>query len=227
VGRPCSVGSGHSDAARVIRSSSTHGESRLFTRVQSWVSPKSVSRAIRTSPARAASLRSACTPSSPTCDVAKLKSKVPVRLRPSFEAALGRRIQDNRLPPGVAVIPVKRKKHLHLLRYPLPTPPELELEKLIAAVPNSIHLSLHRNETSLACAWHLPRAHYLESWGDARAYDGTVSLQQPLIEPLFGGVSAIELLAMLTDGKWTPGRQLVRADAGPRPDSQSRSSYFL
>src|SRR5207237_8220114 len=39
-------------------------------------------------------------------------------------------------------------------------PPELELEKLIAAVPNSIHLSLHRNETSLACAWHLPRAHY-------------------------------------------------------------------
>src|SRR5262249_44494817 len=44
-------------------------------------------------------LRSVCTPSSPTCDVSKLKSKVPVRLRQSFEAALGRRIQDNDLPP--------------------------------------------------------------------------------------------------------------------------------
>jgi molybdopterin-containing oxidoreductase family iron-sulfur binding subunit len=88
-------------------------------------------------------------------------------------------------------------------------PADLEIEKLIAAVPNSVHLSAYRNETSLACAWQLPRAHYLESWGDARAYDGTISIQQPLIEPLFGGISPIELLAMITGDDARDGRALV------------------
>src|SRR5262249_38602028 len=43
--------------------------------------------------------------------------------------------------------------------------------------------------------WHLPAAHYLESWGDARTADGTLVPIQPLIEPLFGGLTEIELLA--------------------------------
>ena len=93
-------------------------------------------------------------------------------------------------------------------------PAELELEKHIAAVPNSIHLSNYRNETSLACLWHAPRAHYLECWGDARAYDGTVSIQQPLIEPLFGGISSIELLAMLSGDEVRAGRALVQRTFG-------------
>ena len=53
-----------------------------------------------------------------------------------------------------------------------------------------MHLSLYEDETSEVCQWHLPEAHYLETWGDARAYDGTVTIQQPLIEPLYGGRSA-------------------------------------
>ena len=45
----------------------------------------------------------------------------------------------------------------------------------------------------VGCTWHVPAAHYLESWGDARAYDGTISIVQPLIAPIFGGRSALEL----------------------------------
>jgi hypothetical protein len=65
-----------------------------------------------------------CTPASPTCDVAKLESKVPLRLKQPFMAAVTRRIAANDLPPGVAIVPVKKKRHLHLLRYELPRPPE-------------------------------------------------------------------------------------------------------
>ena len=61
----------------------------------------------------------------------------------------------------------------------------------------AIHVGLHEDETGTLCDWHFPQAHELESWGDARAHDGTVSLQQPLIAPLHGGVSPLEFLAFL------------------------------
>jgi molybdopterin-containing oxidoreductase family iron-sulfur binding subunit len=93
-------------------------------------------------------------------------------------------------------------------------PADLDFAKLISTIPQSIHLSLYRNETSLQCLWNVPKAHYLECWGDARAYDGTVSVQQPLIEPLFGGVSSIELLAMLAGEQVTAGQQIVRQTIG-------------
>ena len=66
------------------------------------------------------------------------------------------------------------------------------------------------DETSLICGWHLPEAHYLETWSDARATDGTASIVQPLIEPLYDSRSPHELVAMLTDFQETPGRQIVR-----------------
>jgi Fe-S-cluster-containing dehydrogenase component len=66
-----------------------------------------------------------------------------------------------------------------------------------------IHLGQYNNETSELCDWHIPEAHYLESWGDARAYDGTVSIIQPLISPLYDGKSAHELLAVMMG---EPGR---------------------
>jgi len=72
------------------------------------------------------------------------------------------------------------------------------------------HLGLYANETALACDWHVNRAHPLECWGDGRAWDGTVCLQQPLILPLFGGVSPLELLARLAHDDVTAGRDLVR-----------------
>jgi molybdopterin-containing oxidoreductase family iron-sulfur binding subunit len=52
------------------------------------------------------------------------------------------------------------------------------------------HLGSHYDETGQQSHWHIPAAHYLESWSDARAYDGTVSVVQPMIDPLYGGRSA-------------------------------------
>jgi hypothetical protein len=80
-------------------------------------------------------LESVCTPSTPTCDPGKLKSKLPARLKQPFEAAVRRRVEANDLPPGVAAVPVKTKTHLHLVRYPLPQPPEVALaEALVRAL---------------------------------------------------------------------------------------------
>ena len=50
-----------------------------------------------------------------------------------------------------------------------------------------VHLSLYDDETSALCHWHVPEAHFLEAWSDARGYDGTASIVQPLIAPLYGG----------------------------------------
>lgn len=94
--------------------------------------------------------------------------------------------------------------------YDVPADMPLNLESSDSRPLTSIHLSLHDNETSGVCTWHLPAAHYLESWGDRRAWDGTYSVQQPLIQPLFDGKSPIELLALLT-GQAAAGRGLVRA----------------
>jgi molybdopterin-containing oxidoreductase family iron-sulfur binding subunit len=89
-------------------------------------------------------------------------------------------------------------------------PADLAFAEALKRVPNSVHLGAHPDETAVLCSWHLPRAHYLESWGDGRAWDGTVSVCQPLIEPLFDGRSAIELLAMVIGDEKTAGYDIVR-----------------
>jgi len=89
-------------------------------------------------------------------------------------------------------------------------PADTEFAQRLAGVPHSIHLSLFENETSLACKVLLPRAHYLESWGDARDWRGRVSVGQPLIEPLYGGRSAAELLAWVVDEGPFDGYGIVR-----------------
>ncbi|HEV2393939.1 MAG TPA: TAT-variant-translocated molybdopterin oxidoreductase [Verrucomicrobiae bacterium] len=76
-------------------------------------------------------------------------------------------------------------------------PADLEFGRQLAQVNRSIHLGLDLDETAALCSWHIPQAHYLESWGDARSFDGTVSLMQPLIAPLYGGKSAYELLGAM------------------------------
>jgi MoCo/4Fe-4S cofactor protein with predicted Tat translocation signal len=92
-------------------------------------------------------------------------------------------------------------------------PVDLDFAGALGSVPNAIHLSLHENETSHACRWHLPRAHYLESWGDARSWDGTIGITQPLIEPLYGGKSPIEVLSILIDNPAKTGYEIVRRTA--------------
>jgi MoCo/4Fe-4S cofactor protein with predicted Tat translocation signal len=78
------------------------------------------------------------------------------------------------------------------------------------AVALKVFLGSHRNETAELCQWHVPEAHYLESWSDTRAYDGTVSIVQPLIEPLYNGKTAHELIAVLAGQSNVAGHDLVR-----------------
>ncbi len=68
-------------------------------------------------------------------------------------------------------------------------PPDLNFPDALknTNIPLRVHLGLYQDETAELCHWHVNEAHYLESWGDARAYDGTVSIVQPLIAPLYGG----------------------------------------
>src|SRR5439155_8127338 len=75
-------------------------------------------------------------------------------------------------------------------------------------VPLRVHLGLYQNETAELCQWHINQAHYLEAWSDARAYDGIISIAQPLIAPLYGGKSAHEILAVFAGQSETSGYEL-------------------
>lgn len=74
-----------------------------------------------------------------------------------------------------------------------------------------VQLSQYQNETTDLCHWHIPEAHYLESWSDVRAYDGTASIIQPLILPLYDGKNAHELLAAFQDLPGATSYDLVRS----------------
>ena len=79
-------------------------------------------------------------------------------------------------------------------------PADLDFAAALGGVPTVIRLGQFVDETSESAAWHLPMAHYLESWGDAETADGTYSVVQPMIAPLHGGRSALELLIQI--GIW-------------------------
>ncbi len=81
---------------------------------------------------------------------------------------------------------------------------------LIAHVPFSAHIGAYCDETALACRWHAPLSHALESWSDARAFDGTASLIQPLIRPLYDSRSAHDLLTVMDGGLVGDPRDPVR-----------------
>jgi molybdopterin-containing oxidoreductase family iron-sulfur binding subunit len=78
-------------------------------------------------------------------------------------------------------------------------------------VPLRVHLGLYQDETAFNCHWHIPEAHYLESWGDVRAHDGTVSLIQPLIAPLYRGKTASEVLRILGGQPERSAYEIVRS----------------
>ena len=78
-------------------------------------------------------------------------------------------------------------------------PGALNFGAALARVPLSLHCGLYRDETAHACHWHLPAAHDYEQWSDARCHDGTASIVQPLLAPLYGGYSPHTVLAVLAD----------------------------
>ncbi len=90
------------------------------------------------------------------------------------------------------------------------SPVDLDFSGQLAKAGFSCQLSLYEDETSAAAEWHVPLAHELESWGDARAFDGSVTIQQPLIAPLYGGRSGLEFLAACLGEPQRDGYDIVR-----------------
>ncbi|PYQ26846.1 MAG: molybdopterin oxidoreductase [Acidobacteria bacterium] len=89
-------------------------------------------------------------------------------------------------------------------------PVDLHFKEALDKVPFRAHHSLYYDETSLRCHWHVPDSHWLENWSDARAHDGTVSIVQPLISPLYNGRSVHEVLGALIGGLDQTPYQTVR-----------------
>ncbi len=89
-------------------------------------------------------------------------------------------------------------------------PASSNLAEAVKNVEQVIYFGPRVNETAQAAKWHIPAAHFLESWGDTRAIDGTVGLIQPMIQPLFGGKSDVEFLGFIATGEDRRGYDIVR-----------------
>jgi molybdopterin-containing oxidoreductase family iron-sulfur binding subunit len=89
-------------------------------------------------------------------------------------------------------------------------PVDLGMRDRLQKAHMRVRLGLYEDETSAICQWHLPEAHFLEAWSDARTFDGTASIVQPLIQPLYGGRSAHELLGMLAAEIRFSGYEIVK-----------------
>ncbi|HZS44441.1 MAG TPA: Fe-S-cluster-containing hydrogenase [Blastocatellia bacterium] len=89
-------------------------------------------------------------------------------------------------------------------------PIDLDFPSALSKVQTRVHHSLYYDETSALCHWHVAAAHYLESWSDARAFDGTVSIIQPLIAPLYSGKTEHEMMAALSNNPDQTSYDLVR-----------------
>jgi molybdopterin-containing oxidoreductase family iron-sulfur binding subunit len=90
------------------------------------------------------------------------------------------------------------------------TPADLKFDAALEKVKTIVHLGSHVNETAQFAHWHINSAHYLESWSDARAYDGTVTIVQPMIDPLYGGHTAHEVVQAMLDNPDLGGYGAVR-----------------
>jgi len=90
-------------------------------------------------------------------------------------------------------------------------PADLDFAAAMERVKLRVHLGLYADETAALSHWHVPQAHPLEAWSDARAYDGTTTILQPLIAPLYDSCrSAHEVLAALTSKPDRKGHDVVK-----------------
>jgi molybdopterin-containing oxidoreductase family iron-sulfur binding subunit len=89
-------------------------------------------------------------------------------------------------------------------------PADLKFREKLGKVGLRAHLGLYKDETAELCHWHVPQAHSLEMWGDCRAHDGTVTLIQPLIAPLYNGKSPSEFFAAFSSQPDRSGHDILR-----------------
>ena len=107
-------------------------------------------------------------------------------------------------------------------------PADLKFADAMAQVRVRVRLGLYNDETTAAEQWFLPEAHYLESWSDARAFDGSATVIQQLIDPLYGGKTAHEVVAALL-GQNTTSKEIVRAywlDQYAKPGGMAQAADF-
>jgi molybdopterin-containing oxidoreductase family iron-sulfur binding subunit len=104
-------------------------------------------------------------------------------------------------------------------------PPDLGLATHLPHVPEVIYAGLAQNETSRRCRWFVPLAHEMESWGDARAYDGTITFLQPLIQPLHAGITLLELLAAFAGDPQPDGHRMLRARYAPGTTDEAVAAW--
>ncbi len=90
-------------------------------------------------------------------------------------------------------------------------PADFNLADALKKVDLRVHLGPYEDETSAQCHWHIPESHSLESWGDARAFDGTISLVQPLIAPLYNSRTAYEIVDALLGHATRTNYDIVRS----------------
>lgn len=121
-------------------------------------------------------------------------------------------IESARLPELVAAIDRGEVQTLIIVggNPVFDAPADLQLRDKLERVPVRIYHGPLANETAAVCQWHLPASHFLEAWGDFMATDGTASIQQPLIAPLYDTRSSLELLATLAGHPTRNGYELVR-----------------
>jgi Fe-S-cluster-containing dehydrogenase component/anaerobic selenocysteine-containing dehydrogenase len=103
-------------------------------------------------------------------------------------------------------------------------PAELDFARRIPLAPFSALISLFHDETAQVCHWHLPESHFLEDWGDVRAFDGTASIIQPLIQPLYGSASPLRVLDAFLQRPGRTAYDIVRQHWSARyngPDFES------
>jgi len=89
-------------------------------------------------------------------------------------------------------------------------PVDFDFGPTLLKVKTRVHSGLYYDETAELCHWHVPAAHFLESWGDARAFDGTVGVIQPLIQPLYDGHSQNEIVEVIAGDAGKSGHDIVR-----------------
>jgi MoCo/4Fe-4S cofactor protein with predicted Tat translocation signal len=90
-------------------------------------------------------------------------------------------------------------------------PADLKFIDAMQKVALRVHVGLHHDETAAQCHWHIPETHFLEMWSDVRGHDGTVSIVQPLIAPLYSGRSVHEVMSAFSEGGIRSGYDIVRS----------------
>jgi MoCo/4Fe-4S cofactor protein with predicted Tat translocation signal len=104
-------------------------------------------------------------------------------------------------------------------------PADVDFAGALRHVPLSASLALYADETALASTWHIPATHEYEAWSDARAFEGTITIQQPQVRRLYGGHSAQELLALLQGNTLPEDYALLRAFWQGRAQQQGTGDF--